>query len=141
MRRIVCNVAHWPSPTSSARTTRRRWFVALALGALGVAGATAVAGDGLLRFRDPGPSELTFPNEITCHGATLCTPGRSPDGQAFRLFTIGTSGQYVHIVGAGVDTGDGTQVTPLVCIRPGSDLQCGGQPPEGETRLGMYVPG
>jgi hypothetical protein len=165
--RIVCNVDRWPPPGSKVRRPipapdaqgprhvrppeasarlpqrkRRLWVVALASSALAIAGATAAAADGLLQFRDPGPSELTFPNQITCRqGTAVCTPGWSPDGQAFRLFKIGESGEDVQIVGAGVDTGNGTQVTPLVCTRAGNDIRCGSQPPGGEKQLGMYLPG
>jgi hypothetical protein len=121
---------------------RRLWLIALAFGAVAIVGATAAAADGLLQFRDPGPSELTFPNEITCtQGTTVCTPGRSPDGQAFKLVKIGESAKDVQIVGIGMNTGDGQQVTPLVCTRPGDDLRCGTQPVGGETRLALYLPG
>jgi hypothetical protein len=116
--------------------------LALAFSAIALAGAAVAAASGLLDFRDSRPHEATFPNEITCsQRTTLCTPGRSARGHAFKLFKIGASAKKVQLVGAGVDTGDGRQATPLICTRSGSDLQCGRQPAGGEKRSGLYLPG
>ena len=129
------------APAASPRRTRRFWGIALALGAVAIAGAAVAAAGGLLELRDPGPNDLTFPKQITCRqGTTLCTAGRSPDGQAFTLFQIGEAAKDAHVVGAGADTGDGTHATPLVCTRPGNDIQCGSQPPAGEKQFGLYLP-
>ncbi len=120
---------------------RRVWVVALACAAIGIAGASIAAASGLLDFRDPGANEATFPNEITCRqGTNLCTPGRSADGQQFKLFKVGESATNVQVVGAGVNTGDGTQVTPLICTPSGNGIQCGSQPPGGEKLLALYIP-
>jgi hypothetical protein len=72
---------------------------------------------------------------------TVCTPGRSSGGRAFKLFNVGHSAKNAQVVGAGVDTGDGRQVTPLICTRSGNGIRCGPQPAGGEKQFGLYVPG
>ena len=121
---------------------RRLWVIALAVTAIVIVGASIAAAGGLLTFRDPHASETTFPNEITCkRGAHLCTAGRSAGGRVFRLFKVGVSAADVQVVGAGVDTGDGKQVTPLICTAAVNGVQCGSQPPGGEKQLALYLPG
>ena len=122
--------------------TRRLWSLALAVAAIAIAGVSVATASGLLDFRDPQPNDAAFPNRITCpQGTGPCTAGVSGGGHVFTLFKVGDSATDVQVVGAGVDTGDGKQVTPLVCTHAGGDIQCGTQPAGGEKQLALYLPG
>jgi hypothetical protein len=119
---------------------RRLWVIAIAFAV--IAGAAVAVASGLLDFREAGPNETTFPSEITCRqGTNLCTPGQSADGRSFELFQVVESAKNAQAVGAGVDTGDGKQETPLICTRSARDIRCGTQPPGGEKQFGLYLPG
>ncbi len=121
---------------------RRRRVVAVAVIAIAIAGASAATASGLISFRDPTPNDPAFPNQITCtQGTSSCSPGRSAGGQVFTLFQVGESGVNAQVVGAGVDTGNGVEVTPLVCTHSGGGIECGTQPAGGEKQLGLYLPG
>ena len=122
--------------------TRRLWSLALAVAAIAIAGVSVATASGLLDFRDPQPGDAAFPNRITCpQGTGPCTAGVSAGGHVFALFKVGESATDAQVVGAGVDTGDGKQITPLICTRSGGDVQCGSQPPGGEKQLALYLPG
>ena len=131
-----------PRVTWQARLGMRRlWNLALVAGAIAIGGVSVATASGLLDFRDPQPNDSAFPNRITCpQGTGLCTAGVSAAGLVFTLFKVGESAADVQVVGAGVDTGDGKQVTPLVCTHSGSGIECGSQPAGGEKQLALYLP-
>jgi hypothetical protein len=123
------------------RLTKRRTFArALAFIAIAITSASAAEATGLLDFRDA--HDPTFPNQITCtQSATICTSGRSSGGLVFKLFTVGELPKNGQLVGAGVDTGDGRRVTPLICTHFSNEIRCGAQPAGGEKQFGLYLPG
>jgi hypothetical protein len=109
---------------------------------LPIASASVAAACGLLDFRDARAHDPTFTNQITCApSATICTSGRSAGGLAFKLFKVGELPKNGQLVGAGVDTGGGRHLTPLICTRFSSGIRCGAQPAGGEKQFGLYLPG
>ena len=114
-------------------------MLVVAIGA--VASAAATAG-GLLKFRDAGSGDADFPASISCAGpasALVCTQGANAGTHDFRLVTIADATASARIVGIGIDTGSGTQSTPLYCIRQGEKLVCSATPDAGAKSVGVYA--
>lgn len=125
----------------ATRRRRRRRLVMLVVAIGAVASAAATAG-GLLKFRDAGSGDADFPASISCAGpasALVCTQGAHAGTHDFQLVTIADAAASARIVGIGIDTGSGTQSTPLYCIRPGEQLACSATPDAGANSFGVYV--
>ena len=126
----------------SARPRRRLWTVALSCAAIAVGAVALGVASGRLGSGDSHSGRSSaFPHEITCReGTDVCTPGGSEGGRMFTLFRVAKTAKDATVVGVGVDTGDGTQQTPLVCTHSRAVLACGSQPPAGEKAFGLYLP-
>ena len=132
------------APEGHAARRRRRGrlvMLVVAIGAVASATAAATAG-GLLEFRDAGSGDADFPVSISCAGpasALVCTQGANAGTHDLRLVTIADATASARIVGIGIDTGSGTQSTPLYCIRQGEKLVCSATPDAGAKSFGVYA--